>query len=146
MSPKDQVVAFIESDRTLTGARNLYNHLPGRSLAFLGSINRMRATPENVKLVCYEMCKLVGIKERNLEILFAKPVKSAAAPPPASEKKEPSVNWKTIDADSADYSTVLKPMAKKLQDLTGEKPASQKKADLIEFIKAHQEAASEKKE
>lgn len=145
MSPKEQVIDFMQNDRTLTGARNLYNKLPGRSLAFLGSINRMRATPDNVKRVAYEMCKLVGIKERNMEILLSQP-RTAPSAKKDAPKKEAAADWLQIDPDKADYAAVLKPTAKKLQELTGEKPASQKKADLIEFIKAHQEAASEKKE
>ena len=86
MSNQQKVIDFIKHDRTLTGARNLYNSLPNKSLSFLASINRMRSTDANIKMVCYQLCTAVGLQERQMLALYGNKVE-----PRREEKKEPKV-------------------------------------------------------
>ncbi|UOB16583.1 hypothetical protein [Abyssalbus ytuae] len=74
MDAKKQVEHYIKTDRSLLGGRNLYNKLPGKNLAIQQTFARMTNTPANIHRLCYEMAKLVGIPERNLNILLQKQV------------------------------------------------------------------------
>lgn len=71
---KSVVIKFIETDRTLVGVRNLYNKHPKKSLATQTYLSRITNTPDNLKLALYELCKLVGITERQLNIMLSKPI------------------------------------------------------------------------
>lgn len=83
MSNQQKVIDFVKHDRTLTGARNLYNSLPNKSLSFHASINRMRDTDDNIKKVCYQLFKAVGLQERQMLALWGNKV----VPRPEEEEK-----------------------------------------------------------
>lgn len=87
MSNQQKVLDFIKYDRTLTGARNIYNSLPNKSLSFLASINRMRGTEANIKHVCYQLCKAVGLQERQMLALWGNKVE----PRQEEEKESPKM-------------------------------------------------------
>jgi len=71
---KQNVIEFIQHDRSFTGAKNLYNKLPGKSLSAQNSFNRIGDTPDNLRTIIYEACKLVGITERQFTIYMSKSV------------------------------------------------------------------------
>ena len=73
---QQKVIDFIKHDRSLTGARNLYNKLPNRNLSFLASINRLSPTPPNIRKVIYQLCKAVGLEERQMNSLLQSDVVS----------------------------------------------------------------------
>ena len=74
MARKQEVIDFIKYDRTILSGRNLYNHLPNKSLATQNYISRLATTTGNLRIVCYELCKLVGIPERQMNALLNNPV------------------------------------------------------------------------
>ena len=121
-----KVIDFLKYDRTLTGARNLYNSLPNKSLSFLASINRMRSTEANLKHVCYQLCKAVGLQERVMLALWGNKVqplpKQEKAPENDTKVNEPDpqtledrllefdaekTEWKDIQALASDVSDKL---------------------------------------
>ena len=106
MSHKQKVLDWIKHDRSLTGARNLYNSLPNKSLSFLASLNRIRSTEANVKQVGYQLCKAVGMNEHQLNALWQNKV----VPVQESRKEEKEV------MDSGDE----KPLAEKLLEFKAE--------------------------
>lgn len=87
-SQKAAVLEYFKKDRSLMGARNLYNHFPNRSRALQNSFARMRETEGNLKIVYYELAKHVGITERELTILLNRPVGKQKAEAPAIQKEE----------------------------------------------------------
>ena len=93
---KDQVQDFIKTDRTMLGGINLYNKLPGKNLAYQRNLSRQPDTPQNLERLCYELCKLVGIPERNFKILMQQPVGTAKV----SEKFKASFSG--VDSASKD--------------------------------------------
>lgn len=148
MSHKQRVLDFIKHDRTLTGAVNLYNSLPNKSLSFQASLTRMRATEANIKHIAYQLCKAVGLEERQMLALWNNKVLAKVE----EEKEEPKLvivtgttgassiaarllsfapktaEWKDIQALAADVS-----------ETTERNANGRKKADLLEFIQAERE-------
>lgn len=74
---KNQVITFIKTDRTISGGRNLYNQLSDKSLALQHTMARMSDTPENRNIMCYELCRHVGIPDRQLRILLKQKVQKS---------------------------------------------------------------------
>ncbi|WP_074406634.1 hypothetical protein [Aquimarina megaterium] len=74
---KQDVITYLKSDRTLTGGKNLYNKMIGRSLAIQNGFNRMTDTTQNKAIMYYEIGKLVGITEREIKIYTSKPIAKA---------------------------------------------------------------------
>lgn len=97
MSNKQRVLDFIKHDRTLQGAKEIYNSLPNKSLSFNASLNRMRPTEANIKQVAYQLCKAVGLEERQMLALWG-----AKVVPAEKEEKERGI---VITLDSAGGST-----------------------------------------
>lgn len=100
-----RVTKYIQEDRSLRGAIEIYNTLPNKNLAFLGSINRMRATEENCKKAAYHLCKAVGIEERMLTILWNNKIQ------PASAQEDDAVKVVVIGAGSAGIASAAAQMA-----------------------------------
>ncbi|MEL6919183.1 MAG: hypothetical protein AAFO99_15815 [Bacteroidota bacterium] len=94
---KKLVTDYLKIDRTLIGGRNLYNKLPGKSLALQASFSRMTNTPANVEKICYELAKLAGIDQRGLKILTQKPVDKAAKIEVVAETVVPPNEPDTLD-------------------------------------------------
>lgn len=90
MNAKQKVEQYIKSDRSLIGGRNLYNQLPGHSLAFQRHLSRQQETPQVIERLCYELCKLVGISERNMKILLQNPVKAEKPTAPKADTTVPT--------------------------------------------------------
>ena len=81
MATKNTVIDFIKHDRTLLGGRNLYNKFPGKNLAIQTYLSNLSNNDKNLQIICYELCKLVSVPERQMQALLAVPV---------SKKKEPA--------------------------------------------------------
>lgn len=89
----EEVISFIKHDRSLAAGKNLYNRFPGRSLALQSAFNRMVENKENVQRVCYELCRMVGINERTMNVLTGTPVIPSPSAPQGGTKepvKDPS--------------------------------------------------------
>ncbi|MUP44898.1 hypothetical protein E0K83_03950 [Gramella sp. BOM4] len=85
MNPQQkEVVEFIREDRTLAGARKLYNTLPNRSRSFHHQLNSMASTPANIKQAVYQLCRAVGIDERKMNALLQSPVKKTEEKSPVA--------------------------------------------------------------
>lgn len=74
MAAKQAVLDYLQHDRTLRGGRDLYNKMPQKNLSIQNYIARFSDTESNLKVICYELCKLVGIPERQMNILLNKPL------------------------------------------------------------------------
>lgn len=96
MPTKDKVLHFIQHDRTLMGARNLYNHFPNKNIGTQQFLANLPNTPENVKRACYALCQLVGIKEKQLIALLRKKVS------PATLQNEKNIPVKFVQIQSVD--------------------------------------------
>ncbi|TXE18619.1 hypothetical protein ES692_06130 [Psychroserpens burtonensis] len=142
---KKDVEDFLKHNRSMIGARNLYNKLPGKSLAFQNTAARFANTPQNLDKICFEICRLVGIPDRNRIILMQKPVVSKTKKTVVSEDDNPNeltANDKLIafDQDSTNYQD-----AKKLVKELNLKSPSQKKADIFKTLDAARALAVKKK-
>jgi len=147
MSHKNRVIDFIKHDRSLAGGKNLYNSLPNRSLSFLGSLNRMRDSEADRKLVAYHLCKAVGLEERQMLALWGTPVQSK----PEEEKEPEKVDEGTGDNNPVIGARVIlfdpaKASWKDIQELAADVAEAsdrsadgRKKADLLSFIQAEKE-------
>ena len=140
MSNKQKVLNWIKHDRSLTGAKNIYNSLPNKSLSFLASLNRIRATDANVKQVGYQICKAVGINEHQLNALWQNkvvPVKEEVEISedlkPTQEKLSLTDRLLAFDAESADWQDIQS-LASDLSDYSGKEAEGRKKVDLLQFI------------
>ncbi|MCD8435879.1 hypothetical protein LNJ03_11300 [Tenacibaculum dicentrarchi] len=74
MATKKVVLEYLKHDRTLLSGRNLYNKFPNKNLATQSYIANLSNTPNNIRTVCYELCRLVGIAERQMTALLMKKV------------------------------------------------------------------------
>ncbi|WP_416440474.1 hypothetical protein ACH3O9_11335 [Leeuwenhoekiella sp. A16] len=70
----NDVIDYLKHDRTLFVGKNLYNKFPTKSLAIQAGFNRMIDTEDNVKRLCYELCKLAGVSERKYTVYMNQPV------------------------------------------------------------------------
>ncbi|QQV89991.1 hypothetical protein M1M27_gp47 [Cellulophaga phage Ingeline_1] len=128
---KNAVIAYIEQDRTLSGGRNLYNKLPQKNMAIQGSFTRMPTNETNIRKVCYELAKAVGLPERNLNILLQKPITKPELTTVNTDAKVAqdllSVNDRLLlfTRETVDYKTA-KAFIKELEL----KPVSNKKEDI----------------
>lgn len=76
---KKRAEDYLRSDRSLPGGRELYNQLPGKSLAMQRYISRMTGSEKDLQVLHYEIAKAVGIPERGMKIMLSgKPQKPAA--------------------------------------------------------------------
>ncbi|WP_378186884.1 hypothetical protein ACE939_00865 [Aquimarina sp. W85] len=73
---KNDVIDYLKNDRSLTGGKNLYNKMIGKSLAVQNSFNRMINSRENLAKMYYEIGRVVGITEREILIYTSQPIKS----------------------------------------------------------------------
>lgn len=144
MSNKQKVLDYIKHDRSLTGARNIYNSLPNKSLSFLASINRLRATDSNIKQVAYQLCKAVGIPERQMLALWQNKVVPAKAEKETKvvklEPKEETLADKILafDPEKAEWGDIQS-LAADISDETEREAEGRKKVDLLAFIQAEKE-------
>jgi hypothetical protein len=67
---QQRVKDFIKYDRSIKAGKNLYNELPHKSNAMQRNFNRMNNSDANVKLLCYELCKAVGINQQVYNVLI----------------------------------------------------------------------------
>lgn len=74
MATKQLILDFLKYDRSLLSARNLYNKFPNKSLATQAYIANLPHSVKNIRVVCYELCKLVGIPERQMNALLNQPI------------------------------------------------------------------------
>lgn len=74
MATKQVVLDFLKYDRSLLTGRNLYNKFPNKSLATQTYIANLPHSVKNLRVVCYELCKLVGIPERQMNALMNQPI------------------------------------------------------------------------
>lgn len=136
---KEQVLEYLQTDRTLLGGRNLYNKLPNKSLALQNSFARMTNTPANVARLQYQLAKTVGIAERQLNILLQQPLKKSLdkveidAPQPTD--LTPEEKLLAFNSDTADFFG-----AKELAKELGVKPKGRKKEDLFDSLAIHRNA------
>lgn len=74
MATKDAVLDYLKHDRSMLTGRNLYNKFPNKSLAVQNYLSRLSNSEKNLKVLCYELCVVAGIPERQMTILLSKPV------------------------------------------------------------------------
>lgn len=138
MNTKEKVEHYIKHDRSLTGGKHLYNQLPGKSLAISQNFGRFTNNDANIEKICYELCKLAEIPERNFRILMQSAVEPIEKIEKREEKRDATeqpaeVNNDELllafDADTADYIE-----AKKLASALDLKPKSQKKVDVFKAL------------
>ena len=67
---KQQVITYLQTDRSFTSGKALYGTLPGKNLAFNNVLNRMSGTEVDCSKLHYEIAKCVGITERHLGIIL----------------------------------------------------------------------------
>jgi len=67
---KQQVLTYLQTDRSFTSGKALYGTLPGKNLAFNNVLNRMSGTEVDCSKLHYEIAKCVGITERHLGIIL----------------------------------------------------------------------------
>jgi hypothetical protein len=147
MSHKQRVIDFIKYDRSLTGAKNIYNSLPNKSLSFLGSLNRLRGSEEDLKRVAYELCKAVGLEERQMLAFWGTKVQAK----PEEEKEQPEMVVVDFPGTTLEKILSLNPATaswKEIQELAGalsddseRDPDGRKKVDLLAFIQSERELA-----
>ncbi|WP_044403401.1 hypothetical protein [Lacinutrix sp. Hel_I_90] len=132
-TPKQQVEQYLKHDRSLMGGRNLYNKLPNKSLAVQNTLSRLTNNPKNIQIVCYELAKLAGIKERMLTILTQKPVVASTAKqkPEKEEAKPLSPEDKLLafNPENVDYKA-----AKALVKALGLKPKNKKQDTIVKAL------------
>lgn len=148
MDHKQRVLEYIKHDRSLAGARNLYNSLPGKSLSFQQSINRYRETDSNLKKVAYHLCKTVGIEERQLLALWQNPVNPKKEVVEKNEVvglDEPSLAERLLqfDSENAEWSDI-QALAADVSDELEKEPEGRKKTDLLPFIQEAREVYIQK--
>lgn len=81
---KDQVLNYLQSDRSYDAAVRLLNKIPGASLALRARAQRVSANAEMHQTINYQLCKLVGITEAQMDALLKQPLADA---PSNSEPK-----------------------------------------------------------
>lgn len=74
MATKQVVLDFLKHDRSLLSARNLYNQFPNKNLAIQSYIAKLPYSVKNLRVVCYELCKLVDVSERQMNALLNQPI------------------------------------------------------------------------
>lgn len=84
-NPKKAVINYITTDRSLRGGRDLYNQLPNKNRAFQRNLANWPDNPANVERLCYELCKTVGLAERQFKIFMQKPVVKVVELPTPTE-------------------------------------------------------------
>ncbi len=105
MTDREKVIDFIKYDRTILTGRTLYANLPGSSRAMANSLNRLPESPQHVERMCYEMCKLVGIKELMMRSLLSKKVQTRPVEP--EETNDQELDWDPNDLLlSLDFDTI----------------------------------------
>lgn len=140
---QQKVIDFIKHDRSLTGARNLYNKLPNRNLSFLASINRLSPTPTNIRKVIYQLCKAVGLQERQMNALLQSDVVVAKEEKKSPEKPVIAVlgsgdaslaaRVMAFAAENAEW-TDIQILAADIREETGLKSDGRSKEDLLQLI------------
>lgn len=113
---------LLDSPKSTPGQKRYYNSA-GFSPARLSSIE-------------YDLKKLYSISDKDLH----KAAKTRKLNNIEVTKELPDtllLKYKDLDIDNADYNKELKPLAKTLSELLDKKPESNKKLDLIAFIKAN---------
>ncbi|WP_109852809.1 hypothetical protein [Aquimarina sp. AU58] len=167
---KQDVITYLKSDRTLTGGKNLYNKMIGRSLAIQNGFNRMTDTTQNKAIMYYEIGKLVGITEREIKIYTSKPIVKAETkekeiiPIYTLEERvlmiDPNASREELVQEAIDLNEVSKielPIIPKFsKGLPGNKemiaflnengivPVKKKKKDLLQEIELYKTQATEK--
>lgn len=86
MATKQAVLDYLKHDRTIMQGRNLYNQFPNKSLATQAYISRLPNSQSNIKKISYELCKLVGITERQMNALLSQPITAKVEVPVVTEK------------------------------------------------------------
>lgn len=101
MATKQVVLEYLQHNRTLRDGRDLYNKFPQKNLAIQSFISRMANTERNLKVVCYELCKLVSISERQMNALLSQPISIKEVKPEVVLKKIISVEELLLNFDAA---------------------------------------------
>lgn len=78
---KEEVILYIKHDRSLTSGKNIYNRFVTKSLSLQQSFSRFTNSPKHIETICYELCKLVGLKDRQ----FRSYIGQAVTPAPVKE-------------------------------------------------------------
>lgn len=146
MSNKEQVLNWIKHDRSLTGARNIYNKLPNKSLSYLASLNRIRSTEANLKQVGYQLCKKVGINEHQLNALWQNrvtPEKVAISSDETTKvvvlgEKSLAERLLEFKAEDTEWQDIQK-LASDVSDYMGREAEGRNKEALLAFIKEGRE-------
>ena len=127
-APKARYKVLVEKLKELDGAT------PSQKRFY----NAAMYSPVNLESLEYDLKKLCGITDREVKKLVSankqevKDLDVIVELPEALKAK-----LQDLDVENANYNTELKPIAKELSEALGVEPISQKKVDLIAFIKAN---------
>lgn len=138
---KNTVIEYLQTDRSLTGGRNIYNTLPGKSKALQNSFARMTKTPANLAKLHYQLAKAVGLQERQLKIYLQQPLKKKLAEIDIDVKDTdivPSKPWEEMTPLEKVYAFQAEEhgyfKAKEILGSYNEKPASKRKEDVFAAV------------
>jgi hypothetical protein len=71
---KDQVLNYLQTDRSYETAVRLLNKIPGASLALRARAQRVSENAEMHQTINYQLCKLTGITEAQMDALLKQPL------------------------------------------------------------------------
>lgn len=149
-----KVKEFIKHDRTLTAGKNIYNSLRNKSMAMQQVFNRMNNQERDIKTLCYELCKAVGLSSQQYAVLINQPVCPLITDEDTSSKSEVEAQDDTdsklhldlvhLKVNDLDYRAMKKLAAQYSEDLDIDKPIDQKKDTLISYLENLQNIQLEK--
>ena len=76
---RQQVIQYLQSDRSFNAGAQLYSRLPGKSLAFERQLNTRGNAPGMLQQLHYELGRLVGLAEQQIKAFTAGKLKSVPA-------------------------------------------------------------------
>ncbi|TQI72277.1 hypothetical protein JM79_3234 [Gramella sp. Hel_I_59] len=141
-SQQNEVVDFIKHDRTLSGARKIYNTLPNRSRSFHHQLNGMTSTPANLERAIYQLCRAAGIDQRKMNALLQSPVVKKEETPErgvvilgagSSGVVSLAARVMTFSADTAEWPDIQS-LAADIAEAKDRKAEGRDKPSLIAFI------------
>lgn len=127
-SPKERYKALVEQLKDLPGAT------PSQKRFY----NAALYSPVNLSSLEYDLKKLCGIIDREVKNMVLANKQDAKELDVVVElPEELKAKLQDLDIENANYNTDLKPIAKEITEALGVEPESQKKVDLIAFIKSN---------
>lgn len=113
--------------------KNALAQAPAKNLSLISHYNRQAYSAQRLNTLVYDVKKAWSIKDADLKAAPKAEAKQKLKP--EAKSKVNSEDWTSLDLSSLDYRKELKPLAAQVAEQSGDEPKSQKKADLIAFLK-----------